>query len=77
MFPPPTDIISDRLYLNKVCSEHHHFWLISLTELCQAETFLHNDVDESSFMDMLNFSIMHYMKGISALKVSICFTESL
>ncbi|KAG1652194.1 Integrator complex subunit 7 [Nymphon striatum] len=54
----------------KVCSEHHYFWLVSLAELCKAETFLHNGADESSFMDMLNFSIMHYMKGISALKAA-------
>lgn len=56
---------------NHVCSEHLHFWLIGLSDLCLGESRLNLSSAKQSRMhiDNLTEAITHYMRGISALKV--------
>lgn len=56
----------------KVSSEHLHFWLVCLKEMCEAEAQLSNDNQDVRLVDRLDAAIMHYNKGLAALKVRIC-----
>lgn len=51
----------------QVSSEHYHFWLVCLKEMCTAETVLTNA--NIKLIDKLDTSIVHYNKAIAALKV--------
>lgn len=52
----------------QVSSEHFHFWLVCLKEMCTAETTLISE--EMGLIERLDASIVHYNKAIAALRVN-------
>lgn len=64
---------------NRVSSEHLHFWLVSLSEMSQAEYCIQqkavkNNLDVEEYLPK---AISHYMKAISALKAATSPLHSL
>lgn len=55
----------------RVSSEHLHFWLVCLKEVCEAEALLCSEGSNSNIVDRLDSAIVHYNKGIAALKVKV------
>lgn len=53
----------------RVSSEHLHFWLVCLKEMCEAEAQLCSEKSGFSIVDRLDLAVVHYNKGIAALKV--------
>jgi len=64
---------------NRVCSEHLHFWLVGLLDLCSGESRLGLSADGESSMhiDHLTQAVTHYMRGLSALKAATTPTHTL
>ncbi|XP_022912913.1 integrator complex subunit 7 [Onthophagus taurus] len=60
----------------QVSSEHLHFWLVCLKEICTAESELIQnnpedcDDEEKTLVDRLSFAVVHYNKAIAALKAA-------
>lgn len=58
-----------------VSSEHLHFWLECLKEMCEGESKLINEENANiNLVDRIDVAILHYNKAIAALKV--CKTNS-
>lgn len=55
----------------RVSSEHLHFWLVCLKEMCEAEAQLCSERSDLSIVDRLDLAVVHYNKGIAALKVIV------
>ncbi|XP_030755843.1 integrator complex subunit 7 [Sitophilus oryzae] len=53
----------------QVSSEHFHFWLACLKEMCEAEASLY-DEDSNSLVTRLDKAVLHYNKAIAALKAA-------
>lgn len=55
----------------QVSSEHLHFYLVSLKELCEGEAQLINDGETSkNIVERLDYAIVHYNKALAALKAA-------
>ncbi|KAI4458261.1 c1orf73 protein [Holotrichia oblita] len=54
----------------EVSSEHLHFWLLCLREMCEAEAKLTETGDRVSVIDKLDFAVIHYNRAIAALKAA-------
>lgn len=53
----------------RVSSEHLHFWLVCLKEMCEAEAQFSWENRYSNLVDQIDSAVVHYNKGIAALKV--------
>ncbi|GFY39151.1 integrator complex subunit 7 [Trichonephila inaurata madagascariensis] len=64
---------------NRVSSEHLYFWLVSLSEISQAENCLMSKTVRSNqeIIESVSQAITHYMKAVSALKASTIPQHSL
>ncbi|CAE1237033.1 INTS7 [Acanthosepion pharaonis] len=59
--------------MNKVASEHFHFWLSGLYDLCVGESQLLGDQDvspQTSTTENVGEALTHYQRGISQLKAA-------
>lgn len=62
----------------QVSSEHLHFWLVCLREVCAGEAQLINDNNEpGNIVDRLDSAIIHYNKALAALKAASTPTHHL
>ncbi|KRT83554.1 hypothetical protein AMK59_3241, partial [Oryctes borbonicus] len=61
----------------EVSSEHLHFWLLCLKEMCAAEAKLLENGDGVSVIDKLDFAVIHYNRAIAALKAASTPTHNL
>lgn len=52
----------------EVSSEHLHFWLLCLKEMCEGEAKLVQN-EGGCVIDRLDFAVIHYNRAIAALKV--------
>lgn len=64
---------------NRVSSEHFYFWLISLSEISQAESCLQSKFARNTqdVVECISQAVIGYMKAISALKASTTPQHSL
>ncbi|XP_060527172.1 integrator complex subunit 7 isoform X1 [Cylas formicarius] len=53
----------------QVSSEHFHFWLACLREMCRAEALLSSD-ESAPLVTRLDKAIIHYNKAVAALKAA-------
>lgn len=53
-----------------VSSEHFHFWLVCLEELCLGEAQLYDSSSNSTLESRISLASSHYCKSAAALKVS-------
>lgn len=61
----------------RVSSEHLHFWLVCLKELCEGEAQLSAASGGGNLVDRLDLAVVHYNKGIAALKAASTPTHNL
>lgn len=61
----------------RVSSEHLHFWLVCLKEMCEAEAQLCAESVGVNIVDNLDLAVVHYNKGIAALKAASTPTHNL
>ncbi|OWF54349.1 integrator complex subunit 7-like isoform X2 [Mizuhopecten yessoensis] len=62
-----TDLFS--MLSRRVASEHFHFWMLGLHEICDAEAHL-CDTGTGSDVIRIDDTMMHYQKGLAALKAA-------
>ncbi|KAJ8309500.1 hypothetical protein KUTeg_014374 [Tegillarca granosa] len=68
-YPVATEIFN--ILSQEVASEHFHFWLLGLQEICTAESCLQSK-ESKSYNDItrVDDTLIHYQKGLASLNVS-------